>query len=89
LPVFKRLCLNIAAVSISDAQHQNTRCNNKNETIGIKRQDSNYTIMILGSIIIIHFEGTFSTLAFETKALALYSLDTLSLIILKALALFF
>jgi hypothetical protein len=51
---------------------------------------TNYTtIMILGLIINIHFLRTFSTLTSESKVLVLYSVDTLSIIILKLLALLF
>jgi hypothetical protein len=46
-------------------------------------------IAILGSIIDIRFLGTFSSLTSENKVLVLYSLDTLSFIILKALVLLF
>ncbi len=49
----------------------------------------NYTEIILGLIIDIELQGTSSNLTFETKALAHYSLDTLPLNRLKALALLF
>ncbi len=46
-----------------------------------------YTIMILGSIIDIHFQETLSTFISKLQLLCFYSLDSLSVIKLKVLAL--